>query len=501
MDNLQKKQLLQNLDFGQRIAEQESAELAKYFVQTDQWKQIFSGAVDIVYGPKGSGKSALYSSLVQHEGELFDKGIILIPAENPKGSPAFKDLVTSPPSSEDEFINLWKLYLTSLLAANLRQLVIKNHYATKLISVLEVAHLLPRDATLAGRLKAVYDYVQQISRPEAIEGGLIIDPTGMPTGVTGKITFKEPTTKQHGLGFMSVDELLDLADKAFKHEDIKAWLILDRLDVAFADSPLLETNALRALFKVYLDMQHFSNIYLKIFLRDDIWRRITQSGFREASHITKTITISWNSGTLLNLIVRRLMKNANLIQALGINELQVLENIELQQNVFYSIFPDQVDAGEKKPTSFDWIVTRTKDGSSVIAAPREVIHLLSQARAEQLSRIEVGNYDASSRYLISGPALKDALPEVSRVRYEQTLLAEHPDLKTRLEAFRGQKTQHSALTLAQLWETPSKDIATVWANELTEIGFFLREGKSPEWSYWVPFLYRSALDMVQGAAE
>ena len=109
MDNLQKKQLLQNLDFGQRIAEQESADLAKYFVQTDQWKQIFSGAIDIIYGPKGSGKSALYSSLVQHEGELFDKGIILIPAENPKGSAAFKDLVTNPPASEEEFINLWKL--------------------------------------------------------------------------------------------------------------------------------------------------------------------------------------------------------------------------------------------------------------------------------------------------------------------------------------------------------------------------------------------------------
>jgi ABC-type lipoprotein export system ATPase subunit len=31
----------------------------QYFVETDQWKRLLRGEVDIVYGPKGSGKSAL----------------------------------------------------------------------------------------------------------------------------------------------------------------------------------------------------------------------------------------------------------------------------------------------------------------------------------------------------------------------------------------------------------------------------------------------------------
>jgi hypothetical protein len=66
--------------------------------------------------------------------------------------------------------------------------------------------------------------------------------------------------------------------------------VLDRLDVAFADSEGLERNALRALFRVYRDMQGLNNVSVKILLRDDIWARITDEGFREASHITRAVT-------------------------------------------------------------------------------------------------------------------------------------------------------------------------------------------------------------------
>jgi ABC-type lipoprotein export system ATPase subunit len=57
---MNKKDLLNSITFGQRVAEEEGDFLATYFVETDQWKRLYSGEVDIVYGPKGSGKSALY---------------------------------------------------------------------------------------------------------------------------------------------------------------------------------------------------------------------------------------------------------------------------------------------------------------------------------------------------------------------------------------------------------------------------------------------------------
>jgi hypothetical protein len=62
--NQEKLAVLQQVEFGQRVAEDEVALLGSYFVETESWPQIFDGEVDIGYGAKGVGKSALYSLLM-----------------------------------------------------------------------------------------------------------------------------------------------------------------------------------------------------------------------------------------------------------------------------------------------------------------------------------------------------------------------------------------------------------------------------------------------------
>jgi hypothetical protein len=112
---MDKHQVLLSITFGHRIAEEETDVLATYFVETDHWNRLLRGDIDVVYGPKGSGKSALYSLLLKKSGELFDRNILLIAGENPRGAPAFRDLATDPPTSEREFVGLWKLYIAALL--------------------------------------------------------------------------------------------------------------------------------------------------------------------------------------------------------------------------------------------------------------------------------------------------------------------------------------------------------------------------------------------------
>jgi hypothetical protein len=98
-----KGDVLEGVTFGQRIAEQEIEELSSYFVETVTWRSIYAGDVDVVYGPKGSGKSALYSLLRNRERALRARRVVLISAENPSGAPVFRDLVSDPPSSIAEF--------------------------------------------------------------------------------------------------------------------------------------------------------------------------------------------------------------------------------------------------------------------------------------------------------------------------------------------------------------------------------------------------------------
>src|ERR1700680_2019928 len=100
-------QLLKKISFGARVAKDETNELGNYFVETDQWDRIFNGEIDVIKGDKGAGKSAIYSLLSAKSNELFDKRILLITAEEPRGTPVFKELVTEPPAAEAEFVGLW----------------------------------------------------------------------------------------------------------------------------------------------------------------------------------------------------------------------------------------------------------------------------------------------------------------------------------------------------------------------------------------------------------
>jgi len=87
---MDKHEILRIISFGQRVAEEETDVLATYFVETDQWQRLYQGDIDIVYGPKGSGKSALYSLLLAKSTEMFDRNILLVAGENPRGATAFR---------------------------------------------------------------------------------------------------------------------------------------------------------------------------------------------------------------------------------------------------------------------------------------------------------------------------------------------------------------------------------------------------------------------------
>ena len=495
--------ILRETTLGERIAEEERDELARYFVQTDYWRKIFAGKADIVYGNKGTGKSAIYLLILAHEDGLFDRGILLISGENVRGTPVFHELVTDPPAGETEFINLWKLYLLSLLGQKIREYGLSNDDAVRVQDWLESLGLIDRNISLTGLLKVALDYVRRVMRLEsmqAIEGGISFDPnTGVPIGATGKIIFREPSLERRKQGVVSADEALQRANSAFRQAGFTIWILLDRLDVAFAETAELEKNALRALFRVYRDFGDLDSVRLKIFLRSDIWKKVTEEGFRESSHITSSVILEWDPDSLLNLLIRRLINNQTICDSYEIDREQVMQSIELQRSLFYRLFPDQVDLGQRKPQSFDWLLSRTADGTGR-SAPRELIHLVSCIRDVQLQRYERGEAGASGELLFERAAFKEALPQVSRARLEQTLFAEYPEFRERLLMLKDKKTEHDIRSLSQIWDVSEEEASTV-ASKLVEIGFFERRTEATSPSFWVPFLYRDALEMVQGKAE
>ena len=496
---MRKRDLLEHLTIGRRVAEEESDELASYFVETNQWRKMLAGDVDIVFGPKGSGKSAIYATLLDRSRQLLDKKVVLVSAENPRGAPAFRDLVANPPASEAEFVSLWKLFALSLVGQALVKHEVKGEAARQVRSTLHDAGLLPgRLVTLRTIVRAAREYARRLMHAEALETTLNVDTlTGLPTGVSARITLAEPSSRQRLAGFVTADDLLELANQALLDAGLTVWILFDRLDIAFAESRKLETRGLRALFKVYLDLMALRAVRLKLFLRTDIWRAITAAGFREASHITRQMTLAWGEPSLLNLVVRRLLRNQPLTAAYGVAEPEVLASVDRQREFFDRLVPDQLDTQADRRT-FEWLVDQIRDGTRQ-AAPRELIHLLSLARDAQLERLERGEAEPPGEPLLSPEALRDALPEVSRARLEQTIFAEYPDSRSFLLALEQQRTDQTSKTLAGIWQV-DEDTATVIATGLVELGVFEQRGTRTNPSYWVPFLYQSALGMVQDPA-
>jgi len=494
-----KEEVLYQSNFGQRVAEEEGKELERYFVSTDQWTRTFAGEVDIVYGAKGSGKSAIYSLLVQRAQELLDRNILVVSAENPRGMPVFKDLQQDPPTTEPEFVGLWKLYFLSLIGSTLKEYSATGKDADNLFKTLEQSQLLETTTDISRALKKAVAYVKSVFRPSAIEGKLEIDPlSGLPKGFSGKIVFDTPKPGVDP-AIVSTEQLFKLAEKALIALGATIWILIDRLDIAFADSNELEENALRALFRTYLDLGAFEHVKLKIFLRSDIWKRITDSGFREASHITKHITIEWDKNSLLNLVLRRILKNAAVCDFYRVEQNDVLSTARGQSILFYRVFPNKVEVGPNKSQTLDWMLSRTMDGTRK-TAPREVIHLLNCSREKQLKFFEEGVEEPEGEALFSRPALKESLPQVSEVRLLQTLFAEYPDLKSYIERLKGEKTLQFPSTLALIWAIHEREALTI-AHRLVDVGFFEHQGTKIAPSFWVPFLYRDAANMVQGTAE
>lgn len=495
---MEKLQILQQLSFGERIAEEERDQLQEYFIATHSWQVVYNGSIDIVYGPKGVGKSAIYSIVESNKEELSKKNIFIVSAENPRGSTVFSNLTTDPPTSETEFKNLWKLYFLVIIDGLLSTKDISSSKINEIHKALQEAKLIQdnRKSVLASCL----NYIRQWGKIESLQPGIVVNEvSGMPSGFNFKISFREPTFDEKKKGIVSIDYLYEILNDSLSEKAINIWILIDRLDVAFSDNLELETNALRALFKVYIDLNSFNNVSLKIFLRNDIWQRITTEGFREASHITKTITINWTRETLLNLIVSRILNNEVIVDYLEIDKQKVLADLEEQEKVFNRLFPAQVDQGQKKPNTLDWILSRVKDGQGIIA-PREIIHLLNEAKAQQILKLQIGTNDMEAEIIIGKDAIKSALDIVSKVRLEQTIYAEYPSMKEYIEALRKEKAEHSIATLSKIWKLTTEETRGV-ASKLHQIGIFEVKGTKDNPRFWIPFLYRNELDIIQGSAD
>lgn len=480
-------QVLKSTNVGERIAELESEGLSKYFLKTHLWEQILSSEVDIVFGCKGSGKSAIYNYLSNQEDNIFELNAILTLAENPRGTVAFKDLNTTPPTEEPEFKGIWKLYFILIISQKLIEYKYDDKYLKIVIDKLQESNLIARRTSFTSIVKMVRDYITSI---KAIEPNFSLNEnSGLIDKIGVKISLNEPSTKLADKGIVSVDYLFECLNKSLEESGFKIWIAIDRLDAIFQDNFKLEATALKTLFQVYIDLMEFDNIRLLVFFRDDIWNRIIDEGFREASHLTRKELITWDEDSLFHLIMSRFANNNELMEYLDLIHLSQMTK-ENQKILFEKIFPKLTT--QNGQFNFQWIISKITDGNGNVS-PRELIHLINEAIKLEVKNISEGGKELEE-YLISEESIWQALKIVSKTKLETTL-SEYPNLQSFIYRLKKKKIRSTPDELKLYWECSKKDVFII-ANNLIKIGVLKNEnenkiGKDP--LYYIPQLYRSSL--------
>lgn len=497
---MDKKRIIENLRIGSRTAEDEVDELGKYFVETESWRKVVSGEADIVLAPKGGGKSAIYQTLLKRQDSLLERNIILLSAENVRGDTAFEVLREEDDIDEDSFARIWNLYFLVIMVRDLIERGNDDKEITNVAQKLQKAGLDCHTRAKRTILQRVWESVGSVFKPRSIETTTTFDTATSTPIFTTSIKFGEPTRAEEAKGIVSIKHLFEELDGYLEKKDLTVWILLDRLDAAFSSHPELERNALRALFRVYMDMRAYSRINLKLFLRTDIWDTLSEGGLAEMSHVERDITIKWDMPSLQNVLVQRLLSNPELVSYLGIGEVENPTN-DVQESIIYSIYPRQVESGSgKTKNSFTWVFNRIKDGNDV-AAPREMLHFYSEVKDKQLKRLETGAANIPDESLFESASFEEAHKEVSDVRLTRTVYSEYTDVKPWVEALKKSKREQDFESLKKIWGTDPSE-TRVRIDRLKDIGFFSEKtSKSGFVTYVIPFLYMPSLGIVTGAAE
>jgi hypothetical protein len=194
---------------------------------------------------------------------------------------------------------------------------------------------------------------------------------------------------------------------------------------------------------------------------------------------------------LFDLLCRQLRENTAFVAALG------LTPDATNDQLFYAVFPRQVDQGPRKPTTWNRMLSRIRDGIGV-APPRNLIDLVTKAQEAQMRKEARGATEyvpGGDRGVIESDALKRGLAALSKERVEDTLLAEAGDYAAQIERFRDGRAEHNDLSLAETLGVPVESVRGA-AKPLVEIGFLEQTGET----FKVPMLYRGGLSITQGKA-
>jgi hypothetical protein len=507
------QEVLAGLNFGRVDAESDSR-FESCFIGTEMLRQALLPQHSLILGSKGSGKSAAFRLLSQHQEKVrpvFPKGfneIFCIPVyglQNEDASPGI-ELRDIRSGSIDDFRYFWLLFIglktvTALVHDSKLQALVGSHPSPTLKSAFETVERVLDDLELSRGRSGISRLKQKL--------GSLIKNTDKPV-IAQAEDFNRVLMMdfKHRTG-MSVGAMLDQVDTILRETNSLAWVLLDKLDLLYMDDFEQLRAAVTGLVQVLVEHSNrFKNIHFKIFLRNDIYRQLR---IVNKSHLVSyTTEMRWREVLLLKLLVSRAIADATVrsyceeVTGEKIDVATIINGTEEDVlSIFYILF--EATMGDSTmdsnvPFTHVWLLRHLTDGMGNVY-PREVIHLGNLAVEKQRDLNRQEGCHASTR-LISSRALREAFAQVSVYRCDTYLYAEFPHLENHFNVFRG--SDKATFTRDELVErfkdfTPNGDDAI---RAIYDAGLITPLGRTVDSSmeFRVPLLYRIGLGISQRGA-
>jgi hypothetical protein len=499
MDAHRLLQVLEGIRLGGEVAEHEN-DLSEFFVsETHVYARLLRDEVDVIAGCKGSGKSALYRIIAEAD---FLEDVHVLKASNPTLAPTFRALFQGD-DSEERLRAIWVVYVVSLIGNyvvdKFSDLVGPPYVTDEIRETLEtlgLRALLTESGSLLSRIR----------RAKSVEGGVQGGAMGLQAGVVLRFDLPDPEGGPSGsvveLSAPDFFTILEKCGQVCEELDVRVWLAFDRLDECFAHDTPVERRALRALLRTVLDvseaMGHRPSIRLKVFLRSDMLSRMTRDGaFTNATHLRR-VEIRWTSRAMRRLVSKRLIKNRRFVDTF----LRDVEFPKWEAAAWQILLCSEGQDERQQLAIVETLFQDTADGSREFN-PRNVISLLTrsleQARAALRRELETrGDHEAHVRPLVRPGDLEAALEEVSRLRFEDTVLNEFPAVRELAERLRGGPTTFGSddELLERVAMTSAEDSAECIEHLLMSGLVGHADGR-----YTIPRLYWHALDLEMKIEE
>ncbi len=503
--NRELQRILNNIKLGSSVAELDDI-LNVARVDTSAFSDIYNDNVDLVPGTKGSGKTALFRIFVDFlpDALLESRKVVIAHGIQKQGDSvfhAYKDKFEK--LSEDDFINFWCIYLTSLAH---EQFIKGKRYQSYLKDAKkEIAAF--RNACASAKIPEIKS---QKTLVDILDWTLNALQYFKPS-----LSYKEPSTGgEFQLGLFGqplrankedpentipiyISQVKTTLDAVLRKTKLNVWLMIDKLDEIFPRRSKLESRALRGLLKVMLVFMS-PEIRVKIFLRDDMLENILASGegFTALTHVTarQSDTLRWSEEQILTFVVKRLFSNEMLCQYCDVEMDRLQASANYQKDCFRKVFPLTVHRGVNQSTTIRWIYSHTQDGRGVVT-PRDVLDLITIARQKQLN-ICLADPNGSSPDIIGSSAIQYGLEELSKKKRKTYLEAEFPHMWPYISKLIGGKTEYSKNALQKIYGKDTDKIL----DDIVSLGVLRPKARNKMDSYWIPHLYRKGLEVSQGKA-